>query len=134
MNLPLNQVRGFAELGRALGRLTAFRDTLNAVGVTPLEYHAMLLVKTAPGERITLGNLARRLNLQRSFCKRLAEKLVENAFAVRGPSPGVPDAVLQLSPQGEKILAAFAPRHLEELRCVEQMLFGAAPPPPPCEH
>jgi DNA-binding MarR family transcriptional regulator len=133
MNLPLNQVRGFAELGRALGRLTAFRDTLNAAGVTPLEYHAMLLVKTAPGERITLGNLARRLNLQRSFCTRLAEKLVENAFAVRGPSPGVPDAVLRLSPHGEKILAAFAPRHLEELRSVEQMLFATAPPPPPCE-
>jgi DNA-binding MarR family transcriptional regulator len=133
MNLPVSQARGFAELGRALGRLTEFRDSLDAAGVTPLEYQAMLLVKTSPHEQIALGVLARRLNLPQSFCVRLAEKLAENAFAVSRPSARVSETVLQLSPHGEEILAAFAARHLEALRCAEHILGETASRPPRCQ-
>ena len=126
MNLPVSQARGFAELGRALGRLTAFRESLDTAGVTPLEYQAMLLVKTSPDERITLGVLARRLNLPQSFCVRLAEKLTENAFALSRPSARVSEAILQLSPHGQEVLAACAAQHLEALRNAEQILNETA--------
>jgi DNA-binding MarR family transcriptional regulator len=128
MNFPLSQVRGFPDLGRALGHLTAFMETLSAAGVTPLEYHAMLLLKTCPGERITVGGLARGLSLPRSFSGSLADRLVENDFVLRRLSVRPQDSIVQLSPHGGEVLAGLASRHLEELHALEEVLAVAASP------
>jgi DNA-binding MarR family transcriptional regulator len=131
MNLPLSQVRGFPDLGRALGHLTAFMEALNAAGVTPLEYHAMLLLKTCPSERMTVRGLARGLSLPRSFLGPLADRLVDNDFVLRRLSVRPEDSILHLSPHGGEVLAALASRHLEELHALEAVLAVAASPP--CE-
>lgn len=128
MNLPVRHVRGFAELGRALDRLADFGDRLSAVGATPLEYQAMLVIKTCPGEQITITALARRLKLKKSFSVRLADRLTENDFAVRRASARAIDTVIELRPRGQEVLAALAARHLEELRAAQQILCGLAQP------
>ena len=126
VSLRLRQIGAFPDLGSALGRLRAFTAALNAAGVTQLEYHAMLLMKTRPGERATVGDLARQLKLTRSFSARLADRLVENEFALRRLGQRPPDTVVQLSPRGDEILAGLAVRHLEGLHAMEQLLAGAA--------
>jgi DNA-binding MarR family transcriptional regulator len=127
MNLPLSQINGFPDLGRALGRLIAFTQVLDGEGVTPLEYQAMLLVKTWPGESITLGELARQLRLTKAFSLRLADRLVENDFAVRRSSPRPVDSIIRLSPHGGEVLADLAARHVKELHSLEPILTEALP-------
>lgn len=128
MNLPVSHSCGFGELGRALGRLTAFRGRLESFGVTPLEYQALLLIKTSPDERITVGALARRLTLQKSLWVQLADRLVENGLVLRRPSGRTSEAVLQIAPRGAEVLAVLAVPHLEELRAAERILTAARPP------
>jgi DNA-binding MarR family transcriptional regulator len=128
VNLSVSQVSRRPDLGHALGRFVAFADTLEAEGVTPLEYQAMLLMKTRPGESMTLRELGQKLTLARSFMCRLADRLVENDLAVRRPSHRPADTVVQLSAHGGEILADLAARHIKELRCLERILAEASPP------
>ncbi|MBV8682998.1 MAG: MarR family transcriptional regulator [Caulobacteraceae bacterium] len=131
MDLRLRQVDGFFEVGRALERLKAFTDVLGAAGVTQLEYQAMLVIKTRPGEKITVRDLAHQLRLTRAFSARLADRLVENHFALRRRSRRPPETIVQLSESGGEILAQLATRHLEALRAAEEIMEGASSPP--CE-
>jgi DNA-binding MarR family transcriptional regulator len=127
MNLRFNHVDGMRDVGRAFARLKAFTDALGAAGVTQLEYQAMLLMKTRPGEQITVGDLARQLKLSRSFSSRLADRLVDNEFALRCRRSS--ETIVQLSARGGEILACLAARHLEEMRAAEQILTCAAAAP-----
>ena len=128
MDLRPCQVDSFCEVGRALERLKAFTDVLGAAGVTQVEYQAMLIMKTHPEERITIRDLARQMRLTRSFSARLAERLVENEFALRRRARRPPDTFVQLSERGGELLAQLATRHLEAMRAAEEILAGAASP------
>jgi DNA-binding MarR family transcriptional regulator len=107
--------------------MIAFTHTLEAEGVTPLEYQAMLLMKIHPDESITLGELARQLKLTGKFCLRLADQLSKNDFAVRRLSSQPAATVVQLTSHGGEILADLAARHIKELRSLEQILAEALP-------
>jgi DNA-binding MarR family transcriptional regulator len=107
--------------------MISFTHMLEAEGVTPLEYQAMLLMKMRPDESITLRELSRQLKLTGQFCSRLADKLSKNDFAVRRLAPRPADTVVQLTPHGGEILADLAARHIEELRSLEQILAEALP-------
>jgi DNA-binding MarR family transcriptional regulator len=127
VNLPLSQINGFADLGRALTRFQAFGDSLRDCDVTPLEYYAMLVMKTLPGETVTSAELARQLKLNRAISGQLAEKLVSSGFALRGPSVRPAAAAIELTPKGDQIVAKLAAVHLHELRSLEQLLAEALP-------
>lgn len=131
MDLRLREISAFCEVGRALERLKVFTDALGAAGVTQLEYQAMLVMKTRPGERVSIRELSRHLKLTRTFSLRLADRLVENDLARQRPARRPADTILQLSARGGELLARLAERHLEALRAAEEILAGEAPPP--CE-
>jgi len=86
--------------------------------VTPQQHQAMLAIKGFPGrDRITIGELAGRLQVKHHSAVGLADRLVAEKYARRLVDPEDHRQVyLMLSTRGEAVLKKLSAAHQEELR------------------
>ncbi len=109
--------------------LAAFRYTLRrflrfseesarAVGIEPQQHQALLAIKGFPErERMTIGELAERLQIKHHSAVELADRLVSNGLAARElDSADRRQVYLTLTQQGEAVLRQLTTAHREELR------------------
>lgn len=115
--------------------LAAFRYTLRqflrfseeaaqAVGLTPQQHQALLAVMGFPErDRITIGELAKRLQIQHHSTVGLVDRLEAQGLLTREPAEDDRRQVyVRLAPAGLELLARLSSAHKEELRRIGPQL------------
>jgi len=113
------QYETLAEFRYALRKFLHFSETAAAaVGVTPQQHQAMLSIKGFPGrDRITIGELAERLQIKHHSAVGLANRLVAERYVARVENPvDRREVLLTLTARGESILEQLSAAHQEQLR------------------
>jgi DNA-binding MarR family transcriptional regulator len=89
-----------------------------AANVTPQQHQALLAIKGFPGrERVTVGELAERLQLRHHSVVGLVDRLMKEKLVLRSPSAEDRRQVLiQLTARGEKTLEKLSAMHHEQLK------------------
>jgi DNA-binding MarR family transcriptional regulator len=103
----------------ALRRFLHFsEESARAVNVEPQQHQALLAIRGFPGrDRVTIGELAERLQIKHHSAVELAGRLVANRLAAREPDVADRRQVyLALTPHGEAVLEQLAAAHRQELR------------------
>jgi DNA-binding MarR family transcriptional regulator len=103
----------------ALRRFLRFSEgAAEAAGITAQQHQALLAIKGFPArDKITVGELAERLQLRHHSAVGLIDRLVVEKLAVREPSAKDRRQVLvQLTRRGEAILEKLASVHGEQLK------------------
>jgi DNA-binding MarR family transcriptional regulator len=116
--LGKRQYETLASFRYALRRFLHFSDEAAiAAGITPQQYQALLAIKGYPGrDRVTVGELAERLQLRHHSAVGLIDRLAADNLATR--QPPVEDrrqVLVQLTVRGEKILEQLASVHCDQL-------------------
>jgi DNA-binding MarR family transcriptional regulator len=110
-----------AELRYALRQFLRFSENAaHAAGVTAQQHQAMLAIKGFPGrDRITIGELAERLQILHHSAVGLANRLVIERYARRVLSQKDRRQVyLDLTTRGETVLEKLSAVHREQLKRV----------------
>ncbi len=107
-----------AEFRYTLRRFLRFSESAaGEVGLTPQQHQALLAIKGFPGrEKITIGELAERLQLRHHSAVGLADRLEAENLIRR--SPGADDrrqVYISLTPHGDAIIERLSALHHEEL-------------------
>jgi DNA-binding MarR family transcriptional regulator len=108
-----------AEFRLALRQFLHFSETAaRAAGISPQHHQALLAIKGFPGrERVLLGELAERLQIQPHSAVGLADRLVTKGFIRRVPDQEDRRCVfLVLTAKGEAVLERLSVAHQEQLR------------------
>ena len=89
-----------------------------AAGITPQQHQALLAIKGFPGrDRVTVGELAERLQLRHHSAVGLIDRLVVEKMVSRAPSDTDRRQVLvQLTRRGENVLEKLSFAHQEQLK------------------
>ena len=115
------EYEALAALRYALRQFLRFsEEAAVAAGLTPQQHQALLTMKGFPGrERITIGELAERLQLRHHSAVGLANRLVTHRLAARERDVRDRRQVhLVLTARGEEILEKLSAAHTEQLRRV----------------
>jgi DNA-binding MarR family transcriptional regulator len=113
------EYEALAALRYALRQFLRFsEEAAIAAGLTPQQHQALLAMKGFPGrERITIGELAERLQLRHHSAVGLANRLVAHRMAARERDARDRRQVhLVLTDRGEEILEQLSAAHKEQLR------------------
>ena len=91
-----------------------------AAGLTPQQHQALLAIKGFPGrDRITVGELAERLQIRHHSAVGLADRLAADRWVARRPNAADGRQVdLVLTARGEAALQKLSAAHREQLRRV----------------
>jgi DNA-binding MarR family transcriptional regulator len=103
----------------ALRRFLHFsEEAARAVGIEPRQHQALLAIKGFPQrDKITISELAERLQVKHHSAVELAGRLVANGLAAREADTSDRRQVyLALTPHGESVLEQLTAAHREELR------------------
>jgi DNA-binding MarR family transcriptional regulator len=114
-----SQYETLAAFRYALRRFTRFsEEAAQAAGITAQQYQALLTIKGFPArDRITVGELAERLQVRHHSAVGLIDRLVKEKLVVREPSAEDRRQVLvQLTRRGEAVLEKLASVHREQLK------------------
>jgi DNA-binding MarR family transcriptional regulator len=114
-----SQYETLAAFRYALRRFIHFsEEAAHAAGVTPQQHQALLAIKGFPGrDRVTVGELAERLQLRHHSAVGLINRLVTEKLVVRLASTKDRRQVLiRLTRRGEEILETLASVHREQLK------------------
>jgi DNA-binding MarR family transcriptional regulator len=86
-------------------------------GLTPQQHQALLAIRGFPGGRITIGELAERLQVRHHSAVGMVDRLTARGLASRAPDDDDRRKVhIVLSARGATSLAALAAVHRDELR------------------
>jgi len=100
-------------------------DAAQAVGLTPQQHQALLAIRGYPGrQRITISELAERLQIRHHSAVGLLHRLESNGLIVRSGAAG-PDrrhVFVSLTEKGAQLLEELSAAHREELRHVGPQL------------
>ena len=90
----------------------------HAAGITPQHHQALLAIKGFPGrDRVTVGELAERLQLRHHSAVGLVDRLVAEKLVARAPSTADRRQVfIALTSRGESVLAKLSSTHSQQLR------------------
>jgi len=93
-------------------------ESARAMRIEPQQHQALLAIKGFPGrDKVTIGELAERLQIRHHSTVGLAGRLVANGLAAREADASDRRQVyLTLTPHGEALLEQLAATHKEELR------------------
>jgi DNA-binding MarR family transcriptional regulator len=117
--LGKSQYETLAAFRYALRRFLRFsEEAARAAGITAQQYQALLALKGFPArDRVTVGQLAERLQLRHHSAVGLVDRLVAEKLVARAPSAEDRRQVLvQFTRRGEGILKRLASVHREQLR------------------
>ena len=113
------QYETLAAFRYALRRFLRFsEEAAQDAGITPQQHQALLAVKGFPGrDRVTVSELAERLQLRHHSAVGLIDRLVEEKLVVRAPSETDRRQVLiRLTSRGEKIVGKLSFAHSRQLK------------------
>ena len=114
-----SQYEMLAAFRYALRRFLRFSEgAAKAAGITAQQHQALLAIKGFPAhDKITVGELAERLQLRHHSAVGLIDRLVAEKLVVREPSAEDRRQVLvQLTRRGEAVLEQLAYVHREQLK------------------
>jgi DNA-binding MarR family transcriptional regulator len=96
----------------------------HSVGLTPHQHQALLAIKGFPGrQRITIGELAERLQIKHHSAVELVNRLATDGLVVREDSEKDRRQVfVVLTERGTKLLEQLAAAHKQELRRIGPQL------------
>ena len=103
----------------ALRRFIHFsEEAARAAGITAQQYQALLAIKGFPGrEKVTVGELAERLQLRHHSAVGLIDRLVTEKLAVRAASEADRrKVVIQLTGRGQNVVQKIAALHRSQLK------------------
>ncbi|HEV2208439.1 MAG TPA: MarR family transcriptional regulator [Verrucomicrobiae bacterium] len=135
------QYETLAAFRYALRRFLHFSEqAAHDAGLTPQQHQALLAIKGFPArDRVTVGELAERLQLQHHSAVGLVDRLVSEKLVGRSPSAEDRRQVfVQLTPRGEKVLNRLSSAHTRQLnrlgpelnRLLQQLDDGSEMQPP----
>jgi DNA-binding MarR family transcriptional regulator len=109
-----------------LRRFLAFSETAaRAAGLTPQQHQALLAIKGAGSETVSVGDLADQLLLQPNSAAELVDRMVKCGLLMRAEAgDDRRRVVLSLTPSAEAALHALSAAHLRELRYSAPVLDG----------
>ncbi|MBK5570925.1 MarR family transcriptional regulator [Ensifer sp. SSB1] len=115
---------GLAGVRLAMRRFLASSEIeLSRAGITSQQYQALLVIKTAPQNRIRMRGLAEEMLMQHNGAVQLVDRLEAAGLVHRAPSPVDKRSVLVgLTVMGEAALDALARRHLVAMLANEPLL------------
>lgn len=92
-------------------------EAAQSVGLTPQQHQAMLAIQGFPGrDRVTIGELAERLQVRHHSAVGLVDRLVAQGLAARHPADTDRRQVyVALTPQGIEMLEKLSAAHRQEL-------------------
>jgi DNA-binding MarR family transcriptional regulator len=114
-----------AELGAWRGFLRAHSVLVKALdaelqaahGLPLSSYEVLITLRTAPGKRLRMAELADRVILSRSGMTRLVDRLEREGLLERDKcSFDARGYFAVLTPKGDELLAAARPKHLDDVR------------------
>ena len=114
-----------AEFRYLLRRFAAFSEqAARTAKLTAQQHQALLAIKGFPGrERITIGELAERLNLRHHSVVGLVNRLVARGLLQRQRDPvDRRRVVVGISPEAQELLGELSLVHREELRRLAPLL------------
>ena len=117
--LSKSQYEMLAAFRYALRQFLHFSEqAAQAAGVTPQQHQALLAIKGFPQRaRVTVGELAERLQLRHHSAVGLVDRLVLEKLAARTPSAQDRRQVfVELTVRGEKVLEALSSAHSQQLK------------------
>ncbi len=99
-------------------------EAAQSVGLAPQQHQALLAIKGFPGrDRVTIGELAERLQIRHHSTVGLVNRLVAQGFVVREPATNDQRQVyVTLTESGSQMLRQISTTHREELRRVGPQL------------
>jgi DNA-binding MarR family transcriptional regulator len=110
-----------ADLRYSLRQFLHFsEECAQAAGITPQQHQALLAIKGfRERNRVTISELAERLQIRHHSAVGLADRLAKNGFISRKPGPEDRRQVyLSLTARGEAMLEKLSAAHKEQLRRV----------------
>ena len=115
--------RALADFRHALRLFTTFSETAAAAGLAPQQHQALLAIRAAPVDDITIGYVATRLVLKPHSASGLIDRLEASNLVVRYNSDGDKRrSLLRLTPEGETMLAGLSSVHRDEIARLRPML------------
>ena len=119
------QYETLAAFRYALRKFIHFSEAAaQSAGLTPQQHQALLAIKGFPGrERITVGELAERLQLRHHSAVGLIDRLVVDKLVARTPSVADRRQVfIELTSRGEEILEKLSTIHRKQLHLIQPEL------------
>ena len=109
------QLRGFLKFSeRAASKM----------GLRPQQHQALLAIKGAPGEHVTIGILAERLGIRHNSAVELIDRLIVNGLAERRHNPrDHREVLIDLTNRAEQILTNLSLVHRDEIRKLAPLLI-----------
>jgi DNA-binding MarR family transcriptional regulator len=117
--LTKSQYQMLAAFRYALRRFIHFSEQAAiAAGITPQQHQALLAIKGFPGrDRVTVGELAERLQLRHHSAVGLIDRLVsDNLVARAASSQDRRQVFVQLTRRGERVLERLSAAHTRQLK------------------
>ena len=108
---------GLAGFRFALRQFLSFSESaVKSAGVTAQQYQAMLAIRAAPGEELSIQGLAHQLMLKPNGAVQLVDRLEGIGMVQRRVAPEDRRSVLvTLTRLGDRVLGVLAAEHLDEL-------------------
>jgi DNA-binding MarR family transcriptional regulator len=99
-------------------------ESAESLGLTPQHHQALLAIKGFPGrERITIGELAERLQIRPHSALGLANRLISHGLIERETAEEDRRQVyIELTPRGSEVLERLTAVHKDELRRIAPQL------------
>lgn len=117
--LSKSQYELLASFRFALRKFLRFsEEAATSAGITPQQHQALLAIKGFPDrERVTVGELAERLQIRHHSAVGLIDRLVAEKYAARDQSEEDRRQVhIRLTTRGEGVLEKLSASHSEQLR------------------
>jgi len=115
-----------ADFRHALRQFMVFSEDRAAEhGLTPQQHQALLAIRGAPGEHITIGDLAKRLVIKPHSASGLVDRLESLGLVERRASTiDRRSATIDLTPEALERLEGLSATHQEELRRLRPMFMA----------
>lgn len=126
--LSLSDYRSLAEFRFLIRSFLSFSErAARTQGIEPQQHQLLLACKGLPeGKRPTIGALAQRLCVEHHTTVALVDKLEAAKLVQRAPSPvDRREVLVQITEQGEALLASLSELHREQLASVGPQLSAA---------
>ena len=94
-------------------------------GLRPQQHQALLAIKGAPGQQVTIGILAERLGIRHNSTVELIDRLIMNGLVERRHNPrDHREVLIDLTNRAERILAKLSLAHRNEIKKLAPLLIG----------